>query len=73
MAAAGAEEVSRLDLFGARDDPGLVVLAPLSDLAVTKPELSQATDEPGGHFLEMKRVGTVRHPKGLWRCMRERR
>ena len=51
VAAAGAEEVSGLDLLGAGDDAGLVVLTPLADLAVSKPELSEAADEPGGHFL----------------------
>ena len=47
VASPGAEEVAGLNLLRAGSDAGLVVLAPLADLAVPQPELPEAADESG--------------------------
>ena len=59
VASPGAEEVAGLNLLRAGNDAGLVVLAPLADLAVPQPELPEAADESGWHFLEIKMTGYV--------------
>ncbi len=62
MSTPGAEEVAGLHLLGAGDNAGLVVLAPLADLAVAKAELAEAADEAGRHFLKVgkrKKIGEI--------------